>query len=142
MPIYRCGTEFLAPYVEACKGLVPIDKLHSVKAYRVPLNRNELSDGSITKYSKDKYVIALRLQTYQLMQINDKTYKKTRLVQERLENILFSLSHELAHLRHWDHNPKHMALLGKLLTRMSRAAKEQGIKNTNESLKPKKDDPT
>ena len=82
---------WLKPFIESVDHLISTDKIKSVKGFRVPFNKEQNVLGRTTKYL-GKYTITLL--TYQ--------QRFDEHVPELIENILITLAHELAHLRHWD----------------------------------------
>lgn len=114
-------TKFFLPYVNSVKDLVNLKKLTRIKGFKVSLNKSEQIDGQLTRYLSDNtHVLTIRTHT-----ITNGEYRK-----RTLEAMLFTLAHELAHLKEWDHCVEHYALQLKILNRFTKVLKKQNITNT------------
>lgn len=136
---YYRNTRFLEPFIKACKGLTPIHRLVAVKGYSVPLDKEAQTDGSLGRFAdKAEYVMMLRLYGARTRKIDKpkNSFQKTRHERVCWEHILWTLAHELAHLKHWDHNADHAILTGKLFSRMARKARELGLEDLSSAIPP------
>jgi len=113
------NTEFLEPYVKSASRIVNLNKLVSIRAYRVPLSQTAQTDGLCYPLNNGKYKISLRLWA--------KNERKTRHVGIPWADALYFLAHELAHLGEWGHTPEHYALQARILKAFSRVAKRYDI---------------
>lgn len=116
--------EWLRPFVNSVAHMVPLDKLKSIKGYRVQKNMEENQDGSLIKYG-GKYFMTIRIQNVPKPP-KDMHYKNIRYA-----NLLDTLAHELAHLVHWEHTAEHFRLQAQILLQFSYLLDKVGIEDTS-----------
>lgn len=133
---FYANVRFLEPYVKAAKGLAPIHKLVVVKGYSVPLDKESLSDGSLGRDDARRYALRIRLYGAQTRKIEKpkNSFQKTRHDRLCWEHVLWTLAHELAHLKHWDHTADHAILTGKIFTRLARKARDLGVEDLSSRI--------
>lgn len=117
--------KFIEPFLKGLR-LVDLSKVHIIRGYRVGIGLNENQGASIIKHSSKKYSINLRTQVHME---NGTTYGYPT-----VEEFLFNLAHELAHLKEWDHTPKHFKLETKIMLHFSNVLKELNIQDHNISI--------
>jgi hypothetical protein len=123
---------WLEPFVKSVAHLVPLHRINRIRGYSVPIDKGELQDAAITLPDKKrKYNINIRIKN------ND--YIKGKQRNAYTAQILSHLSHELAHIKHWDHSPKHLMLEAKILLKFARVAGTMGIRDLWVRHKPAKD---
>lgn len=115
--IVTANLQWLTPYLKAVAHIVPLDRIKTIKGYRVPLHHIENQEGALTRYKhKKKVTIALLTQMHKIKKAHIGELKiavrhvdmvKDPVFQER---ILCTLAHELAHLIHWEHNRRRFEL--------------------------------
>jgi len=120
---YLKGTQWMEPYVASASRLVPLHRVVNFKAFRVPLNKTIQTDGSCQPLDekRKRMTISIRLWTS-----ND---KRTRHAPIPLVEALDSLAHELAHIKQWEHTPKHTRLQARIMKRFSEVAQNLGVKD-------------
>jgi hypothetical protein len=118
---------WLRPYLKQVKDIIPLDKIVSIKGYRVRKGLEECLDGSTHKY-RGKYFINIRL-----WNLNDGGTVHRR---GRYEQIVHVLAHELAHIIHFEHPPDHFRLTGRIMMRFARVMSKEGITDTSERFSP------
>ncbi len=118
---YLKGTQWLAPYIKSVNHLIPLQKLVKLQAFKIHLKKETRADGSCNFISRGKYSIAIRLWC--------RNEKRTRHILLYLHDVLYYLAHELAHIKEWEHTPKHYKLQAKILKRFAEVAQSQGIKD-------------
>lgn len=116
---------WLKPFVE-CLDVLPLKKLQRIKGYRVAKNLDSQSYGSIVTKDGKKYSINIETYTYSK---KDKQYRK-----KRIEEILLTLAHELAHLVHWEHTPQHFQLQSNIMWCFSLTLHELKIKDHSQYI--------
>jgi hypothetical protein len=116
---------WLKPFVEALNisDILPLEKLKSIKGYRVTKGLDSQSYGSIITSNKRKYSINLETQIY--------SKKSQEYKDKSCEEILLTLAHELAHLVHWEHTPGHFRLEASILYYFSYTLQDLDINNHN-----------
>jgi hypothetical protein len=109
---------FLKPFLVGLR-LVQVSKVSVIRGYRVTTGLNEQQRASIIKYNNNKYCINLKIQNL-IDRGTDYKYPT-------IEQILIDLAHELAHLKEWEHTPKHFKLQAKIMLHFSKVLKELNI---------------
>jgi len=120
---------WVKPYVDAVAEMVPLNRLTSITGYKVPIDKVEQCSALISKCA-GWYRITIRNYRPDYESLGDGKFVKNGHKREYVAVILENLSHELAHLKIWEHTPDHLLLQARLLTRMARQAKKQGLKDT------------
>jgi hypothetical protein len=116
------NVSFLKPFLKGVGKIVPLAKLIRIKGYKVATGLEEQKHAGIIKYIADnKYVITLRIQS-----LVDKGRSHRY---DTLEKILVDLSHELAHLKEWDHTPKHFKYQARIMLHFAKKLRKTGIKD-------------
>ena len=113
------NVEFLRPFIKGLGRKVPLRHLKYVRGYRVKKGFIERSDASILRYSKKHYTINVLIEEL----VHRKHQHKT------IERALLHFAHELAHLREWEHTPKHFALQSEILLHFATMLKKLNIKD-------------
>lgn len=124
---YSQDLEWLIPFVNSVKDLVPLHKIKSIKSYKVKKGLMERSYGSVIK-EDNEYSINLRIY---LWHRKDKEYKN-----ETIAIILDTLAHELSHVKQKNkdfakHDYKHFRNQALILHRFSCILKRLHIKDTS-----------
>lgn len=114
---------FLVPYLNSVKDLIPLHRIDHIKGYRLPKTRRASQYGSCLKDQNGRFTINMRLWRY-----DNKCKQYLGLY---LGHILETFAHEIAHTIPgcFDHSPKHMRYTGIILTRFEKVLKKQGIKD-------------
>lgn len=126
---YNKSALWLRPYIKTIKSLIPLEKIHSVKGYKIRKDHQPSCHGLTHKW-KGKYLIRIRLW--------DLNFEKTHHVRERYEDILITLAHELAHVIHFpnqpskQHPPEHFKLASKLMIKFTKVLEREMITDTSE----------
>jgi len=130
MTKFNKDVAWLEPFFLKAKGLVPIQKITKIRGFSVPLDKIECIDGQMTKYLPGgPIVITLRTHN-QLHRANQNgTNTAYRHKRRMICDMLLTLAHELAHLKHWEHTPEHWELECKIVRRFISELKRQGIKD-------------
>lgn len=132
---YYANAKFLEPFIKSAKGLAPVHKLAVVKGFRVPLEKEAQTDGSLGHNGDGKrFALMIRTHGARTRRTGQKSY--TRYKHDRLcwEHVLWTLAHELAHLKHWEHTADHAVLTGKIFTRFARKARDLGIEDLSDRI--------
>jgi len=116
---YLKNTHFLEPYINSVEDLVPITKLISIKAYRIRLDCWARQDGVLEDVGNGRIKMRVRLWS--------PNSSKTRHVPIRWYYLFDTLAHELAHLKEWEHTPRHYRLQSELMRRFARVAEDHDI---------------
>jgi hypothetical protein len=102
-----------------------VGKLCAVQGYTVPVGKEVKTQGLCTvRGSKFEIRICLN-RTYD-------HYTTSRAAV--LEDLLFTLAHELAHTVVWEHSPEHTEITAELLAEFAKTAKRLGVKDTSKRL--------
>lgn len=112
------NVEFLKPFLKGLR-LIQLSKVSTIRGYRVGTGLNEQQRASIIRYSNKKYCINLKVRN---LTDHNNSYKHPT-----IEQILIDLAHELAHLKEWEHTPKHFKLQAKIMLHFSNVLKELDI---------------
>ncbi len=128
---YSKNVLWLKPYVDAVKNVVNLDKICSIKGYRVALDKKPVCDGRTTKWEgKRKKVITIRIWEKD----------ETKHLRSRYEAILETLAHELAHIDivpFGCHSPEHFKLKSRIALRFASVLKKEGITDHSVRFSPK-----
>lgn len=127
---YSKDLEWLVDFVESVRTIVPLQKLKSIKSYKVKKGLTEQSYGSVIK-DNDIYSINLRVYTYSH---NFKQYKP-----ETIAIVLDTLAHELSHVKQSNkdfakHDYKHFKIQALILRRFSDILKKLNIDDTSKGF--------
>lgn len=125
---YSKNALWLKPYVDSAKNLVDLDKVRSVKGYRVAINKKPQCDGRTTQW----YMKRRRIITIRIWEAPADIHLRSR-----YEDILVTLAHELAHIPYWDHTPDHFKLVGKLMVKFAKILERENILDTSSRFSPK-----
>lgn len=120
------NVSFILPYLKSARKLVPLERLDTIKGYKVDLYKSERSYGSIVTNGSRANINLLITNNYVLENKQRPIF---------LMVILDSLAHELAHLVHWKHTPDHMMLQVKILRNFVRVMKKNGVKDTYKRIR-------
>jgi len=115
------NVSFLSPFLKGLGRIVPIERVSSVKGYRVTKGLTERQQASIIRHSQRKYSINLKVQA-----LKNKKYEYPT-----LEQVLLDFSHELAHLIEWHHTPEHFRIQSKIMLHFAKQLRNNGIKEHN-----------
>ena len=113
------NVSFLKPFLKGVGKIVPLAKLTRIKGYRVARGLEEQKHAGIVEYDDNTLVITLRIQS---LVDNGKSHKY-----DTLEKILLDLSHELAHLKEWDHTPAHFRIQSKIMLHFAKKLRKLNI---------------
>ena len=119
---YSKKTDFLHEFILCAHGLVNLDKLKTVKDFRVPVTKNIRTEAQLHYYDPKNFTLTINLYNHG---VNAKG--KTVSVRKYFAQVIDGLAHELAHLKHFDHGPDHSILQAKIMLRMYRLAKKKGM---------------
>lgn len=122
--LYNTHSRWLKPFVDSSKGLVAVDKIKSIKGYKARKDRIAQVWGACHWYTRHKFSITLLTHDFA------KKGRKKVLVPRRLEDILITLAHELAHVEFQEHDPAHLWLTARLLKKMAKKAFDLNIMDT------------
>jgi hypothetical protein len=113
------NVRWLAPYLRAAKGLVPTHRLKAIGGFTARPANDQIHVGwTLTDDMKSfRMLLALGFR------------ERGRLFRYRLNDVLQTFAHELAHMVHWDHSPKHWALEARIAARFARVAKRLKVKD-------------
>lgn len=116
--------EWARPYLQELGGLnliLPVHRLVSIKGYR---QTKQKLDGSLgtTSALNGWYSITILLKY---------AHKKQG---QCLEDLLFTLAHELAHLKYWQHTPEHLVLTARILFQFSMTAQRLKAGDTSKPV--------
>lgn len=108
--------QWLAPYLTVVPKIVPLRKLKKVYGYKTAQGKRTQTLGMCHRFEKNgHYAIG----------VNIGAYKKD----QSIGTILQTLTHELAHMVHWEHTPEHAALEATIYKRFAKRAKALGVKD-------------
>lgn len=126
---YTKTTQWLKPFVEKVKDLIPYNRITNIKGYWVRADLNEKTDGCTTIYDDNKITISLLVKSY--------NNPKKELRGKPIHYILDTLAHELAHTIEWEHTPKHYKIQAKIMLKFSQVIDKLKIKDTSLRFKEK-----
>jgi len=113
------GVAWLEPFYEEVKDLIPKRKIiHTVKGYSTKIGQIPTLGATHTNRLEKEYDITLKAWTI---------YYDGRRSPYLAYYMLEVFAHELAHVKHWDHNAAHMRLTSRILTRFAAYAKRKGL---------------
>jgi hypothetical protein len=117
---YNASAEWLTPFINSVKDLVPLDKLDAIKGYKIKRNYEPGQYGACIKtIATNRYVITLKMKDWSKQ---DKKYKNAT-----IGGILETLAHELAHLSYWEHTHEHWKLQSRIQLRFSNVIKKLDV---------------
>ena len=117
---YQKSVAWLEPFVKAAKGIVPVHKLTQLKGFKVTLDKVEDTDGQTLVDVNKSVTITLRTHNHIYRANDNGTHTAYRHKPCPTEHMLWTLAHELAHLKEWNHTPTHLKVMSQLLRRFSR----------------------
>lgn len=120
--VFTSNIEWLKPFFYYVGELIPLEKITSVRGYKVPLTKKVNSYANITKIDQ-KYRITINLFE------NDYLEKKQK--PKYIEMVLCDFAHELAHTVCWEHNSDHFKLMGEIIIKFSEVLKGLGVERTD-----------
>jgi hypothetical protein len=121
---------WVKPFLASANGLVSLKNVLEISAYKVPLSKQSKTDAQLITYTADAtHKIMINTHWQKTESLGNGKFKNTRYKRVRLNFMLDSLAHELAHIKYWDHSPNHLRLQAKLLSRMANIAKQLGIED-------------
>lgn len=115
--------QWAEPYIEFVRHQVNLDKVLEVKGYEVPKGRKCQVLGRCHPKGR-KYTITMML-----------AEQGTPVT---MNNALETLAHELAHVKEWEHSPKHLELTANILADFARVAEVEEVKDLSRNLKRKR----
>ena len=110
LPTYSKNLIWLEPFVNAVKHKIPLEKLKSIKGYRIPMSKEERSSGMCTAL-RGFYSITLLTHVQDRDTKTSKKFYRTKTI----EDLLATLAHELTHLVEWEHTAEFAKLYGYIL---------------------------
>lgn len=119
---YAPNVNWTKPFVESAQKYVSLGKIKRIRGYEVGEGKIERGFGSLTR-NGNKYTVSLLL------------FENAEGKSMVLGIVLEALAHELAHLKYWEHTPKHFALQAEIQVEFSKVAKSLGIKDMFKRLK-------
>lgn len=96
-------------------------KLIAVKGYRVRYLGQDFTEGCTLKEKNGTCTITLATHVNAVGAISERG----------VYNILLTLAHELAHLKEWDHTPKHWKLEARLCYEFAHLLDKTGVPDIN-----------
>lgn len=115
--------KFLKPFFLSASGLVPIERVKSVRGFKVSVNKEVLTDASIIRFGNNK-TFTINMRTHSNYVYSHK--QKYEFIAETLINF----AHELAHVLYWDHTPEHFKLQAQIMIKFSGVLKKLKIEDT------------
>lgn len=122
---YNRYSRWLEEYVESAKDLFDYKNVKKIYGYKVSKGKKQRILGQTTE-REGKFVIFIRALDLQ----KDGNYKNSR-----MNSVLETLAHELAHTKCWPHDSKHFRLTALILLRFSKILKKHGIKDVSLRIK-------
>lgn len=110
-------------------------KLLRVKAYKVPIYKAQDNMAACTWYEEDDTFVLSFLKTTRDFKPTTKPTKAGKFIAQnveyphRLSLLLEAISHEIAHLVHWEHTPEHFALQARIMLHWAKWLAKTGIKD-------------
>lgn len=128
MPIFTKDVAWLEPYYKAALVALPKRKvLTKVSGYKVQLEKLENSFGSCSTSDDKNYRIAICTHVQELER-KQGTLRRVKQHRHRyIDDILIVFAHELAHMVHWEHTPKHWDLQHRISRLFTKVMVEQGV---------------
>jgi len=128
MPVkYDRDTEWLAPFVEAARGLVDVDRLKAVLRIHLHKNRAKQAEAICTIEPNRMFTIRMYMTTTEFERLPNGLWKRGGPKSCRLYNVLETLAHEMAHMKHFDHPPRMFATQAKIMKRFAKVADTLGL---------------
>lgn len=123
---YTKNVSWLEEFVLCVDDIIPIENIKRIKGYKVALGLNETKDAAIhvANSKADKFYITIKLYDQELVE------NELKHIPMQTSRILDSLSHELAHLVHWEHTPEHFKLQAQIMHRFYKILKLKKIDDT------------
>jgi hypothetical protein len=114
--------------LKKAKDIVPIHRINRIRAYKIPLTKDERQYASLSlPCGRKKYNINIRLSSNNYIENSQGDICEAQ--------ILENLAHELAHLIYFDdHGYKHFLLQAKILLKFAQEAKRRNIKDLYKGL--------
>ena len=118
--------EWLREYIDLAKSQVPVHRLDKLYVISASTNRSHKIHGVLNELTgrPKSYDLGMYLmyQSYTVgeagVSIELKAYSKI--------DILRTLAHELAHLKHWEHTPQHAILESKITVKFMKKLEKEG----------------
>ncbi len=124
---YTKNALWLKPFVDEAHKLVSLNKITSIRGYKVRLGLEEQAYASVLR-KNGKYSINIRM--YDLVD------GYTRHLPSRYSMILDALAHELAHVEAgFDHTPEHYELTCRIALIFSLILRKHDIVDTSKRIK-------
>jgi hypothetical protein len=124
---YQKSVAWFKPFVESVADLVDLNRISSIRGFRVRKGYEEKTYGSAIKY-KRKFSINIKMWNY--IKATDCYRRRT------MAGVLEILAHELAHIHHWDHSPDHWRLQAQIQLRFTKVFEKFGIVDTSVRITP------
>lgn len=113
---------WVQPYLKEVSNLIPLESLKELKGYYVYETQGVArQEGQTIRNKSNKYTITLRLNRGDAGLIF-------------MYDFLHTLAHELAHLKYFEHDYKHIKLTCKIFSKFAKVLKEQGITDTYQRI--------
>jgi hypothetical protein len=114
------NVEWLRPFADKAANLIPLKKLVQVKGYRVPLeNLAQIEGQCVTRDNHKSHIITLRIFKNEQKKVGYNKFTAYKQSRSRVSTILETFAHELAHIKHWEHNPAHWKLQAQIQMRFA-----------------------
>jgi hypothetical protein len=114
------NVRWLEPFFYSAEGLIPIEKITSVRGYSIPLDKSIQSYANIYKVG-GKFRITLNIKENDVLK-DEQLLKYVGLI---LEDFAHELSH--AHPDGWSHDYKHFALTAKVMLKFAKVLKKKNL---------------
>ncbi len=114
------NVQWLEPFFYSAEGLIPIEKITSVRGYSIPLDKSIQSYANIYRL-RGKFRITLNIKENDVLE--DKQVPKY------IGLLLEDFAHELAHSHEngWEHDYKHFALTAKVMLKFAKVLKKKNL---------------
>lgn len=130
------NVDFLVPFYQAALPLMPKGKtLHSVRGIQVSLDREPGADGVCRTEDWRNYYITLNVwdRKWEKHGSMPGWWKASAHKMGGLDGVLLTFAHELAHVREWEHTPRHWEWTHKFAAKFTKVLERYEIKDSSQS---------
>lgn len=125
--------EFLIPFYRAALPLLPKSKrLITVRAIKVPLDKQPGAEGQCKTSDNRSYDITINIWNRKWRRDSEDTtwWKAVKHSRSDLEACIWTFAHELAHIREWEHTPRHWYWTCRFAMKFTKVLYEHGVRDT------------